>query len=89
MKPQIAGVHTIYESNARSISAMLRQAADNIEAEEGDEEISPTVAMVAVQIAENGQVQIYGWGDTDDLRALGLLERGKHQLLATVEEQTS
>ena len=83
----LAEVATIYESNAREICAMLRQAADNIELE-ADEGFSPTVAIVAVSIAESGGIKIYGWGDTDDLRALGLLERGKHQLLATVEDAT-
>ena len=84
----IAEVATLYETNARSIPDMLRQAADSIEAEAA-EGYSPTVAMVAVQISENGQVQVYGWGDTDDLRAIGLMERGKHSLLASIEELTA
>jgi hypothetical protein len=84
----IAEVATLYETNARSIPDMLRQAAESIEAE-ASEDCSPTVAMVAVQISENGQVQVYGWGDTDDLRAIGLMERGKHSLLASIEELTA
>jgi|DEB19_MinimDraft_3_1074340.scaffolds.fasta_scaffold278122_2 hypothetical protein len=84
----IAEVATLYETNARSIPDMLRQAADSIE-EEASEDCSPTVAMVAVQISESGQVHVYGWGDTDDLRAIGLMERGKHSLLASIEELTA
>ena len=81
----IAEVTTIYETNCRSIPDMMRQSADSIEAE-SHEDCSPTVAMVAVQIAENGQVNIYGWGDTCDLHAIGLLERGKHELLSNISE---
>jgi len=81
----IAEVVTLYDTNARSIPDMLRQAADSMESEASDD-CSPTVAMVAVQLTESGEVQIYGWGDTDDLRAVGLLERGKHSLIAGVEE---
>lgn len=83
---KLAEVHTLYETNARSIPDMLREAASNIETEvEGG--FSPTIAMVAVQLTENGNVQIYGWGDTDDLRALGLLQRGQFSLLATLDGQ--
>ena len=84
---QLAEVTPLYETNCRSIPDMLRQSADSIE-EEKAEGYSPTVAMVAVQLSESGQVRIYGWGDTDDLRALGLLERGKHDLLSTIAEAT-
>lgn len=77
---KLAAVETLYETNCRSIPDMLRQSADSIESEAG-EGYSPTTAMVAVQLAENGSVQIYCWGDTDDQRALGLLMRGQHHLL--------
>lgn len=80
---KLAEVHTLYETNCRSIPDMLRQAADGIESE-GDDD-SPTVAMVAVQLAENGEVQLYGWGDTGDMHALALLERGKHELLRILQ----
>ena len=76
---KLAEVHTLYEANCRSIPDMLRQSADSIESE-ATEGHSPTKAMVAVQLAENGDVEIYGWGDTDDLHALGLLQRGAHRL---------
>ena len=84
---RLAEVETLYATNCRSIPDMLRQAADSIEAE-AEEGSSPTIAMVAVQIAESGQVKVYGWGDTDNLRAIGLLERGKHDFLTTIAEDT-
>lgn len=77
---KLAEVHTLYESNFRSIPDMLREAADSIETE-AEEGYTPTTAMVAVQLSEGGEIKVYGWGDTDDLRAIGLLERGKHDLL--------
>ena len=83
----LAEVKTLYETNCRSIPDMLRQAADSIETEAA-EDFSPTVAMVAIQLAENGDVKVYGWGETDDLHALGLIERGKHELLANTMEAT-
>lgn len=47
---QLAEVHTLYETNARSIPDMLRRAADGIETEVS-EGYSPTQAMVAVQVS--------------------------------------
>lgn len=79
---KLAEVTTIYETNCRSIADMLRQSADSIETEAA-EGYSPTVAMFAVQLAENGAIQIYGWGDCDNMRALAMIERGKDKLLST------
>lgn len=72
----LAEVHTIYESNARSVPAMLRQAADNIEA-------SPeaATAMVAVQLDSEGRVAVYGWGDTNVIHAAGLLHCGLQKIV--------
>jgi hypothetical protein len=72
----LAEVHTIYETNARSVADMLRQAADNIEAEP---EIA--VAMVAVQIDSEGKIGVYGWGDTNVLHAAGLLHCGLQKVV--------
>ena len=72
----LAEVHTIYETNCRSIPGMLRQAADNLEIEEA-EGYDKTVAMIAVQVTESGQVQLYGWGDTNQFHALGALSAGQ------------
>ena len=75
----LAEVHTIYETNARSIPDMLRQSADSIETETV-EGYSPTVAMVAVQLSENGEIQVYGWGDTTTIHALGVLHAGAQKI---------
>lgn len=75
----IAEVHTLYDTNARSIPDMLRQAADSIETEV-EQGFNPTKAMIAVQVSESGAIQIYGWGDTDDLHAIGALQMGIHRL---------
>ena len=78
---KLAEVHTLYETNCRSIPDMLRQAADSIETE-ATEGYSPTKAMIAVQLTDNGQVQIYGWGETDDVHALGVLQLGMAELIS-------
>lgn len=76
--PALKVVETLYETNAANIADMLRQAADNIATE--TEENSRTQAMVAVQIHEDGQIQIYGWGQTDSLRAMATLQLGLAQM---------
>lgn len=86
-KPKLSVVETIYESNARSIVDMMRMAADSIETEE-EEGFSPTQAMVAIQLSESGKIQIYGWGEVDDLKAIAMMERGKFSLLATLDGDT-
>lgn len=85
--PKLSVVETIYESNARSIVDQLRKAADSIESE-ADEDVSPTTAIVAIQLSENGHIQLYGWGEVDDLKAIGMMERGKFSLLATLDGDT-
>lgn len=76
---RLAEVHTIYEANARSIPDMLRQSADSIDSEVA-EGYDPTVAMVAVQVSKGGTIQVYGWGDTDTLHALGALHAGAQRI---------
>ena len=80
----LAEVHTLYETNARSVPDMLRQAADNIETEtlEG---YAATKAIFAIQLTGNGAIQIYGWGDCDNMSALAMIERGKAALMQTFE----
>lgn len=83
---KLAEIHTLYEKNCRSIPDMLRQSAESIDTEVA-EGFSPTKAMIAVQIAENGKVRVYGWGDTNDLHAIAVLQRGLHQLLSNLAAQ--
>lgn len=75
----LAEVHTLYEANARSVPDMLRIAADNIESEE-PEGFAKTVAMIAVQLTENGDIQVYGWGQTTTIHALGVLTAGAQKI---------
>lgn len=82
----LAEVHALYATNCRSIPDMLRQSADSIETEI-EEGYSPTVAMFAVQMAENGKIGIYGWGDCDNMTALALLERAKVQLMRSFGDE--
>ncbi len=72
---KLAEVHTLYETNASNVPAMLRQAADSIESEVA-EGFDPTRAVVAVQISETGTVQVYGWGQTDTMHAISVLQLG-------------
>lgn len=70
---KLAEVVTLYDSNASQIPAMLRKRADAIDAE--TEKDDRTVAMIAVEVTESGDVQLFGWGDTDDFHALGVLAK--------------
>ncbi len=76
---KLAEVHTIYETNARSIPDMLRQSADSLDTEV-DEGFARTTAMIAVQLTEGGGIKVYGWGDTDNIHALGLLHLGLQEI---------
>lgn len=67
----VAEVTTLYESNARDIPAMLRMAADRIEA--GGTE---TKCIIAVELKEDGEIELYGWGATDLVHATGVLALG-------------
>lgn len=78
-KPKLAAVHVIYEHNASSIAAMLRQAADNIENGNCD----PIRQMTAVAELEDGGVQIYGWGNTDTMRSMATLQLGLASMART------
>lgn len=82
----LAEVRTLYATNCRDIAEMLRGAADNIELEQDHPECSPTKAVAMIQLSEDGQVNVYGWGATDDFHALGLIERGKHELLSLMSD---
>lgn len=74
MTAKLAVAETLYEDNASNIAAMLRQAAATIEAE--DDNTLRTTAMIAVQVREDGTVEVYGWGKTDHFHAIGALTAG-------------
>ena len=75
---ELAEVITLYDSNANDVVAMLRKRADIIEAEtQADDQ---TVAMIAVQVTESGDLEIFGWGQTDDFHCLGVLAMASARL---------
>lgn len=75
---ELAEVVTLYDSNANHIPAMLRKRAELIEAQtESDDR---TVAMIAVEVTETGDIEIYGWGATDDFHCLGVLAMASARL---------
>ena len=59
---------------ASDIAGSLRRAADSVAAE--TEEDNRTVALVTVQVCENGEIKVYGWGRTDRFHAMGVLAAG-------------
>lgn len=74
-----ADIITLYQDNCADIPAMLKKAADNIEAETSDHD--RTVSMVCLQVHESGDIQIFGWGAIHTRDCIALLEIGKHQLI--------
>lgn len=77
---KLAEVHTLYATNAADIPAMLRQAAASIETEAA-EGYSPTRAVIAVQVSEEGEVQVYGWGRTETFDSIAVLQIGAAKLI--------
>ena len=65
----LAEVVTLYDTNCRDIPEMLRGLADSLEA--GSE---GTDALICVRLTENGGVELYGWGDCDNLKAIAILQ---------------
>lgn len=64
-------------SNA-DIPLRMRQSADAIAAETDDDD--RTVAVIAVHVTEDGRIEVYGWGRTDGLHAIGALTAAARQL---------
>jgi hypothetical protein len=67
----LAEIVTLYDTNCHAIPAMLRKLADSIEAEEPTEH-DLTRTVVLVQAKASGELEIYGWGDADNVRTVGL-----------------
>ena len=83
MNSNLAEVVTLYETNASSVVDMLRQAADNVEKETDEDD--RTEAIVAVQITQSGVVEVYAWGKTDSVHALGVLHLGMQKIAGGVK----
>jgi hypothetical protein len=60
------------------IVGSLRRSADSIEGETIDND--RTIAMIAIQVTESGEVVTYGWGATDRFHALGVLSAAAQEL---------
>lgn len=68
----LAEVVTLYDTNCRDIPEMMRGSADMIELEA--EQGIQTEAMLGIRLTDSGGVEIYGWGDCDNLKAIALLQ---------------
>lgn len=69
--PDLKVVPLFDQAVASDVIGSLRRAATSIEKK--TEEDDRTQAMIAVQITENGRVEVYGWGRTDMFHAMGAL----------------
>jgi hypothetical protein len=47
-----------------------------VETEEDDR----TVAMIAIEVTESGDIEVYGWGDTNEFHCLGVLAMASARL---------
>ncbi len=65
---RLAEVHTLYETNASDIAAMLRECADSIDAG------AKPKSILAVATEGDGSLTIYGWGAIDSLEAIATLQ---------------
>lgn len=74
-----AEIITLFETNCADIPAMLRLAADTVQAE--TEEHDRTVSMVCIQVHESGDLQIFGWGQSDTRDCIATLAIAQHQLI--------
>lgn len=63
------------EVNAADIVAQFRRMADELE----NGEIAHIESMVAVA-EQDGEIALYGWGNIDGLRAIGMLSLGSTKL---------
>ena len=74
-KPKFPKVVPLRDVCAKDIAAQFRRMADELESGE----IDNFESMVAVG-EYNGDIQIFGWGNTDGMRAIGLLSLGAAKL---------
>lgn len=75
---KIAEVITLYDTNANHITDMLRKRAEAIDAETDEDD--KTVAVIAIEVTESGDLEIYGFGKTDDFHCLGVLAMASARL---------
>lgn len=66
--------------NLRDIPQMLRRMADAIEA--GDHGDVTAVVAVALEATGGGRPVVFGFGDTNDIHSIGVLQLGVSFLVA-------
>lgn len=72
-------LHLLRAHNLTDIPAMLRQMADEAEAD-------PLKAAILVTVDEDGDVQTYGWGRTDAPQSLATLHIAAHKLTRSMAD---
>lgn len=75
----LAEIVTLYDTNCHAIPAMLRKLADSIESEDSKEH-DVTRTVVLVQAKASGEMEIYGWGDADNVRTVGLFHLAANKI---------
>lgn len=64
-----------YKSNCRDIKAMAALQTEQVD--------DDTRCVIFIQVEEDGELLIFGWGDTNIDHSFVTLERAKQQLLDT------
>lgn len=72
-------LHLLRAHNLTDIPAMLRQMADEAEAD-------PLKAAVLLTVDEDGDVLTYGWGRTDAMQTLATLNIAAHKLTRSMAD---
>lgn len=77
----LAPVHTLYETNSRSVTDMLRMVADQIDAETDEDD--RTRAGIFLQVTENDGLEVFAWGDVTTVpETAGWLQMAVHQIIS-------
>ncbi len=77
-----AKVVPLREVNAADVAGQFRRMADDLDSGE----IAHIESMVAVA-EQDGEIVLYGWGNIDGLRAIGMLSLGSTKLTRETLDQ--
>ena len=58
--------------NLADVAASMEQAAADIRASQD----APVLSAACITLDANGEIAVYGWGRTDDIHSIGLLQLG-------------
>lgn len=78
-------VETIYDTNYTDLPAMFKKAGEMIELEQSDDSYVKTTGAVVLQLSEDNQISIYGWGKIGVNEIITVLERAKNKLITNME----